>query len=180
MYRLHRSTSISQKHAWQLRIHRSSFFTFLQKIVGMTLKCMHLPHLPEDAIPEVIDPSSGRRQKQATTHISQSPEDVLNSTGKSSEQWIASINTEIGNLTGPKAITTVTPENKKMKAQARRTGQSYVELPAKTVFNDLSPTRKVQNAHLCLWQSNPRDIRQDIHYRLGCRDGAVPSIVECL
>ena len=60
---------------------------------------------------------------------------MLNSTGKNREQWIASINSEIGNLTGPKGISTVIPERKEeLKAHLMRTGQSYVELPAKTVF----------------------------------------------
>ena len=89
----------------------------------------------DDAIPEATDPDPDQRRKQATTHILQTPEDVLNSKGKTREQWIASINKEISNLTEPKAITTVTPEQKEeLKAEARRTGQSYVELPAKAVF----------------------------------------------
>ena len=85
----------------------------------------------EDAIPEATDPHPDQRRKQATTHILQTPEDVLNNKGKTRKQWIASIIKELRTESNHNFY----PEKKEdLKAEARRTGQSYVELPAKAFF----------------------------------------------
>ena len=63
--------------------------------------------LMEEASPPInpakaLDEEEGRRQ--ATTHISVSPDVVLASTGEAREKWLAAGKKEIDNLTTPKAI----------------------------------------------------------------------------
>ena len=75
------------------------------------------------------------KKKQATTHISVSPDVVLASKGQEREKWLTASRKEIDNLTLPKAITAISPQEKSMlKDMARLKGEDYIELPAKVVF----------------------------------------------
>ena len=77
----------------------------------------------EEACPPInsakdLEEEEGKRQ--ATTHISVSPDVVLASTGEEREKWLAAGEKEIDNLTLPKAITALSPQEKtvlKEKAQ---------------------------------------------------------------
>ena len=67
----------------------------------------------EEASPPInsakdLEEDEGRRQ--ATTHISVSPDVVLASTGEEREKWLAARKKEIDNLTVPKAITALSPQ----------------------------------------------------------------------
>ena len=82
--------------------------------------------LMEEASPPInpakdLEEDEGRRQ--ATTHISVSPDVVLASTGEEREKWLAAGKKEIDNLTIPKAITALSPQERtavKEKAQLER------------------------------------------------------------
>ena len=64
-----------------------------------------------------------------------SPDVVLASTGEEREKWLAAGKKEIDNLTIPKAITALSPQEKKaLKEKAQLEGKDYIELPAKVVF----------------------------------------------
>ena len=74
-------------------------------------------------------------RKQATTHISVSLDAVLASTGEEREKWLAAGKKEIDNLTFPKAITALSPQEKTaLKEKAQLEGEDCIELPAKVVF----------------------------------------------
>ena len=94
--------------------------------------------LMEEASPPVnptkdLDEDEGRRQ--ATTHISVSPDVVLASTGEEREKWLAAGRKEIDNLTIPKAITALSPQERTaLKEKAQLEGEDFIELPAKVVF----------------------------------------------
>ena len=80
-----------------------------------------------------LDEEEGR--KQATTHISVSPDVVLASTGEEREKWLAAGRKEIDNLTIPKAITALSPQERTaLKEKAQLEGEDFIELPAKVVF----------------------------------------------
>ena len=74
-------------------------------------------------------------RKQATTHMSVPPDVVHASKGKEREKWLEAGRKEIDNLTLPKAITTISPQEKSvLRDLARVNGENYVELPSKVVF----------------------------------------------
>ena len=71
--------------------------------------------LMEEASPPtdpVKDLEEDEGRKQATTHISVSPDVVLASTGEEREKWLAARRKEIDNLTIPKAITALSPQER--------------------------------------------------------------------
>ena len=73
--------------------------------------------------------------KHATTHISISLDVVLASTGEERQKRLAAGKKEIDNLTLPKAITALSPQEKTtLKEKAQLEGKDYIELPAKVVF----------------------------------------------
>ena len=92
--------------------------------------------LMEEASPPInsvkdLEEEEGKRQ--ATTHISVSPDVVLASTGEEREKWLAAGKKEIDNLT--KAITALSPQEKAtLKEKAQLEGEDYIELPEKVVF----------------------------------------------
>ena len=94
--------------------------------------------LMEEASPPInpakdLDEDEGR--KQATTHISVSPDVVLASTGEEREKWLTAGRKEIDNLTIPKAITALSPQERTaLKEKAQLEGEDFIELPAKVVF----------------------------------------------
>ena len=94
--------------------------------------------LMEEASPPVnpakdLEKDEGKRQ--ATTHISVSPDVVLGSTGEEREKWLAAGRKEIDNLTIPKAITALSPQERTaLKEKAQHEGEDFIELPAKVVF----------------------------------------------
>ena len=77
-------------------------------------------------------------KKQATTHVAVSPDVVLASTGKERQKWLEAGRKEIDNLTLPKAITALSPQEKaeqlELKDLAKLKGESVLELPAKVIF----------------------------------------------
>ena len=74
-------------------------------------------------------------KRQATTHISVSPDVAPAYTGEEREKWLAAGKKEIDNLTLPKAITALSPQEKTaLKEKAQLEGEDYIELPAKVVF----------------------------------------------
>ena len=80
-----------------------------------------------------LEEDEGRRQ--ATTHISVSPDVALASTGEEREKWLAAGKKEIDNLTIPKAITALSPQERTaLKEKAQLEGEDFSELPAKVVF----------------------------------------------
>ena len=84
---------------------------------------------------ETTDKEEEERRRQATTHIAVSPDKVLASTGQEREKWLAAGRKEIDNLTLPKAISTISPqERQELRDLAKLKGEDYVELPAKVVF----------------------------------------------
>ena len=110
-------------------------------------------------------------RKQATTHISVPPNVVLASKGKEREKWLEAGRREIDNLTLPKAITTISPQEKSaLRDLARVNGENYVELPS----------REVQDPHRCLREPDRRHLRQDNHYRPGFLHAAVPALLGSL
>ena len=94
--------------------------------------------LMEEASPPINsakDLEEEEGKKQATTHISVSPDVVLASTGEEREKWLAAGKKEIDNLTLPKAIAALSPQEKTaLKEKAQLEGEDYIELPAKVVF----------------------------------------------
>ena len=92
----------------------------------------------EEASPPInpakdLEEDEGRRQ--ATTHISVSPDVVLASTGEEREKWLAAGKKEIDNLTIPKAITALSPQERTaLNEKAQLEGEDFIELPAKVVF----------------------------------------------
>ena len=116
--------------------------------------------LMEEASPPVNltkdkDEEEGRRQ--ATTHISVSPDVVLASTGEEREKWLAAGRKEIDNLTIPKAITALSPQERTaLKEKAQLEGEDFIELPAKVVFT-IKPERSTKSG---LW---PVEIKPRTH-----------------
>ena len=93
--------------------------------------------LMKRAVPSTQPPQEEEEEerKQATTHISVPPDVVLASKGKEREKWLEAGRKEIDNLTLPKAITMISPQEKSvLKDLARINGENYVELPSKVVF----------------------------------------------
>ena len=88
---------------------------------------------PTNSAKDLEEEDEGRRQ--ATTHISISPDVVLASTGEEGEKWLATGKKEIDNLTIPKAITALSPQERTaLKEKAQLEGGDFIELPAKVVF----------------------------------------------
>ena len=92
---------------------------------------------PPTNLAKDLDEEEGR--KQATTHISVSPDVVLASTGeereREREKWLAAGRKEIDNLTVPKAITALSPQERTaLREKAQLEGEDFIELPAKVVF----------------------------------------------
>ena len=95
--------------------------------------------LMEEASPPINtakDLEEEEGKKQATTHISVSPDVVLAShRRREGQKWLAAGKKEIDNLTLPKAITALSPQEKTaLKEKAQLEGEDYIELPAKVVF----------------------------------------------
>ena len=60
---------------------------------------------------------------------------VVASTGEEREKWLAAGKKEVDNLTIPKAITALSPQEKTaLKEKAQLEGQDYIDVPAKVVF----------------------------------------------
>ena len=88
------------------------------------------------------DPDIDDKRRQATTHINVTSDEVLKTTGDVRQRWLSAGQTEIDNLTvsrttGQKtgALSTIdSQEKERLKAEAKRTGSDYVELPGKVVW----------------------------------------------
>ena len=99
--------------------------------------------------------------KQASTHISVSPDVVLALTGEERQKWLTAGKKEIDNLTLPKAITALSPQEKTaLKEKAQLEVEDYIELPAKVVFTIKPEKHKVR----IVWKSDKRHIWEDHHH----------------
>ena len=103
--------------------------------------------LMEEASPPIkpakdLEEEEGKRQ--ATTHISVSPDVVLASTRKKERnRGLSAGKKKIDNLTTPKAITALSPQEKTaLKEKAQLEGEDYIELPAKVVFT-IKPEKRI-------------------------------------
>ena len=120
-----RSTNGSGK-GWaniELDLLEGTPFTYLYLSSEESTKVLHAEEeedddviLMEEVSPPTTttkkDPEEEEGKQQATTHISISPDVVLASQGGERQKWLAAGKKEIDNLTLPKAITALSPQEK--------------------------------------------------------------------
>ena len=108
------------------------------------------------------------KRKQATTHINFASDDVLKTTGEAEETWLDAGRNEIDNLTVSRTEGQKTgallQKKKRLKAEARKDGSQYVELPAKAGWFERKcriATRGSQTQDIpgiCFLQPYPQDM----------------------
>ena len=110
-----------------------------------------------------VPPSSDDLQKQGVSHIPVTAEQVLDSDGQTRFMGMEAGRKELDNLTNTGTVEPIYPEREEqIKAEARKKGLKYAELPAKGVFT-IKPD-KFEGEDCSLWKQDGRNLWQGVHY----------------